>query len=155
VKYDDASWHHGGGDFPEDLPEEAAATHTGMFLAWALMSGFAGPIYLDDPSESISKLQARSLTPGQFFLDTSDGKFVDEDLNEEGNAFAQAYFDLKRSRYLSDYEAVLVGDLPSQYHVPDTWRSYDTLKPLLDQRLAEWRQGSLRPQKPWWKFWNT
>ena len=33
-KYDDASWHYGG-DFPKDLPIEAGATHTGMFLALA------------------------------------------------------------------------------------------------------------------------
>src|SRR6266404_3538306 len=36
MKYDDASWHYGG-DFPEDLPREAGATHTGMFVAWALL----------------------------------------------------------------------------------------------------------------------
>jgi hypothetical protein len=36
MKYDDASWHFGG-EFPKDLPEEAAATHTGMFVAWAFL----------------------------------------------------------------------------------------------------------------------
>jgi len=41
MKYDDASWHYGG-DFPDDLPDEAGATHTGMFLAWALLSGLGG-----------------------------------------------------------------------------------------------------------------
>jgi hypothetical protein len=40
MKYDDASWHCAG-DFPKDLPEAAGATHTGMFLAWALLSGLA------------------------------------------------------------------------------------------------------------------
>ncbi|MGN6118448.1 MAG: DUF7832 domain-containing protein, partial [Rhodanobacter sp.] len=43
MKYDDASWHYGG-DFPKDLPDEAGATHTGMFVAWALLSGLAGQI---------------------------------------------------------------------------------------------------------------
>ncbi len=35
MKYDDASWHFGG-DYPSDLPQENACTHTGVFLAWAL-----------------------------------------------------------------------------------------------------------------------
>ncbi|WP_265102660.1 hypothetical protein [Acinetobacter sp. 'aerobic (ED)'] len=36
MKYDDASWHYGG-DFPADLPQEAGATHIGMFLTWMLL----------------------------------------------------------------------------------------------------------------------
>src|SRR5688572_23363485 len=40
-KYDDADWHYGG-DFPEDVPEQAGATHMGMFVAWAWSAGLAG-----------------------------------------------------------------------------------------------------------------
>ncbi|MEW5835844.1 MAG: hypothetical protein AB1832_12330, partial [Pseudomonadota bacterium] len=67
-----------------------------------------------------------------------DGKFIDENLNDQGNAFAAAYFDLERGSYLLDYENVLGAGLPSLYHVPDTWQSFDTLKPVLDSRFANW-----------------
>jgi len=31
AKYDDASWHYGG-EYPENISEENASTHIGMFL---------------------------------------------------------------------------------------------------------------------------
>jgi hypothetical protein len=141
LKYDDASWHYGG-DFPEDLPDEAGATHTGMFVAWALLSGLSGSIHIEDFPEDIPKLRERTLTPGQFFLASCDGKFTDEDLNAEGNSFVQAYFDFEKGNYLADYESALGEGLPTMYHVPDTWASFDMLKPILDRRLREWRRDT-------------
>lgn len=106
MKYDDASWHYGG-KFPKDLPPEAGATHTGMFVAWALLNGLAGEIYSTDFPDQIPKLVSRSLTPGRFFLEACDGKFTDDDSNEEGNAFAQAYFDFEKGHCIADYEGSL------------------------------------------------
>ena len=141
MKYDDASWHYGG-DFPKDLPFEAGATHTGMFVTWALLNGLGGEIHTVAFPDDIPKLRSKSMTPGAFFLSSCDGKFTDEDLNPEGNAFAEAYFNLSGGQYLSDYEATLGGDAPSLYHVADTWDNYERLQPLLNQRLAEWRRAS-------------
>jgi hypothetical protein len=140
MKYDDASWHYGG-DFPRDLPDEAGATHAGMFLAWALLSGLAGRMHVDEFPRDLEALRTRSITPGQFFLTHCDGKFIDENLDDRGNAFAAAYFDFEKGRYLADYEGVLGSDLPSLYHVPDTWQSFDRLKPTLDSRFSEWLAG--------------
>lgn len=137
MKYDDASWHYGG-DFPKDLPDEAGATHSGMFLAWALLSGLAGPIHLNDFPDDLRKLRARQVTPGRFFLDTCDGKFTDEDLDDRGNAFARDYFDLQKGTYLRDYTKVLGGSVPTLYHVKDTWDNFDRVKPVLDRRFSEW-----------------
>ncbi len=110
-----------------------------MFVAWALLSGLAGDRHLADFPEDIPSLRNRSTTPGAFFLSCCDGKFTNEDLNEEGNAFALAYFDFKNGQYLKDYGAAVAGDLPTLYHVPDTWLTYEKLQPVLDQRLMEWR----------------
>ena len=41
---------------------------------------------------------------------------------------------------MADYEDVLGDDLPSLYHVEDTWANFDRLAPVLDARLAEWRR---------------
>jgi len=139
MKYDDASWHYGG-QFPKDLPNEAGATHTGMFVAWALLTGLAGEIHTEELPEGLEKLRSRSVTPGQFFLEACDGKFTDEDLNDEGNAFAQEYFDFDRGAYMNDYDQLLAKGLPSQYHVQDTWTNFDKLRHVLDKRLDDWRR---------------
>ena len=138
MKYDDASWHYGG-KFPKDLPIEAGATHTGMFVAWAFLSGLAGDIHIEDAPEDLSRLKSRTITPGAFFLGFCDGKFTDEDLSDEGNAFAQSYFDFDNGKYLADYEAILSLGLPELYYVKDTWENFDLLKPVLDNRFNEWK----------------
>ena len=138
MKYDDASWHSDG-DFPAGLPAEAGATHIGIFLAWALLTGLGGEAHTSEMPEGIAGLRERSITPGSFVLQFCDGKLTDEDLNEEGNAFAAAYFGFEKGSFLADYEACLAEDLPSLYNVPDTWSTYEAIQPVFDRRLAEWR----------------
>jgi hypothetical protein len=139
MKYDDASWHYGG-DFPKDLPDAAGATHTGMFVAWALLAGLAGKIHINDFPEFLEKLRSHTITPAGFFLEACDGKFTDEDLNDEGNAFTQVYFDLERSSYLADYNRTLAKGLPSLYHVRDTWDNFEKLRPILETRFKNWQK---------------
>ena len=137
-KYDDASWHYEG-DFPRDMPIEAGGTHIGMFLAWALLSGLSGELHLVDLPEELEQLRSRTVTTGAFFMKACDGKLTEEDMNDEGNAFAQNYFEAQTGQYLYDYENTLGGDLPDLYHVADTWENFERIKPLLDQRFGEWR----------------
>lgn len=144
MKYDDASWHYGG-NFPVDLPPEAGAIHTGMFLAWAILSGLVGALHQAESQEVITRLEQRRITPGEFFIQACDEKFTDEDLNEEGNAFTQEYYDSKAGLYLNDYEEVLGGELATLYHIADTWDNYDLIKPVLDRRFAEWRSKRVKP----------
>ena len=153
MKYEDVSWHYPADEYPKELPREAAGTHAGMFLAWALLGGLAGDIHVREMPDGIASLQARNTTPGRFFIEQCDGKLTDENLNEEGNRFAAVYLDPDKGLYLKDYDAVLCAGLETAYHVPDTWQNYDKLKPRLDRRLDEWRRGVLG-RKPWWKFWE-
>lgn len=138
--YDDASWH-GGDDFPADLPPEAAATHAGLFLAWALLAGLGGEHHVIDSAEDLERLRARKLTPGEYFLAVCDGKLTDEDFSKEGNAFTRAYYQQDGASFIGDYREYLAKGLPSEYHVADGWTSYDKLLPVLDRRLANWRRG--------------
>lgn len=138
MKYDDASWHYGG-DFPKDLPDEAGATHTGMFVAWSLLSGLAGEIHTNDFPDALEKLKTRSITPGSFFLQYCDGKFTDEDLSELGNKFATYYYDLDSGDYIADYEKLLLGDLATPYHIQDTWNNFDKLKIVIDKKFSDWK----------------
>jgi hypothetical protein len=38
---------------------------------------------------------------------------------------------------------MLGGGLASVYHVPDTWQTYASLKPVLDRRFDDWRGAGL------------
>jgi hypothetical protein len=141
-KYDDAGWHSGG-DFPRDLPPEAGATHIAMFFAWALLNALGSEEGLMmDRNELLSLLHDRLLSPAQIFARASDDKFLSDDLNDEGNAFAVAYYE-NSNGYLADYGEILTENLPSPYHVNDSWETFDLLKPKLDSRLEEWRRGIL------------
>lgn len=140
MKYDDASWHYAG-DFPDNLPEEAGATHIGMFLTWALINDIAGELHLDASRESINKVKNHEMTGSEFLLKECDGKFTNEDLNDEGNSFTQHYFGDGDGygKYINDYQEALSSGLPSMYHVEDSWENFSTLKPLLDKAYQEWK----------------
>jgi len=141
LKFDDASWHSGG-DFPTDLPAEAAATHIGMFVGWCLLNGLAGELHTVEFSNELKFLQNRETTPGAWFLEHCDGKFTDEDVNEEGGSFAASYYEGELPEYVSDYEKAVGQGLASLYHVPDTWDSYNSLEPVIASRFSEWKKKS-------------
>ncbi len=138
MKYDDTSWHYGG-DFPENLPDTAGATHIGMFVAWCLLNGLAGAIHLDDFPEELENLKERKLTPGAWFIQAVDEKFTDEDLSEEGNKFTEFYYDFDNGNYLGDYESSVGQGLESTYEVPNTWDAYDQLSPVIQKRFDAWK----------------
>lgn len=142
MKYDDASWHYGG-NFPEDLADEAGATHIAMFVAWALLSGLGGELH----EGMTGPLKTRSVTPRSFFLEACDGQFTDEDLSADGNAFAAVYYQTSADKpatqidYFADYQDCLLDKVASVYHIADSWANFDRLKPVLDRRWQDWRAG--------------
>lgn len=138
MKYDDASWHSGG-YFPTDVPEDAGATHAGIYVAWLLLNGMVEEEFAEEMQEELQALASRTMTPGQFLLQCSDGKFVDDLIDEEANAFTREYYAPDDSLFGDDYFEVLVGELPTLYHVEDSWANYDLFAPVLEKRIAEWR----------------
>jgi hypothetical protein len=136
TKYEDASWH-AEGDFPPDLDPERACTHIALFLGWAVDRGLEGEFLREECDELLAAFRARRLSPIELLHAAADDQLTDEDLNDEGNAFAAEYLDNKY--YYTDYESVLGGDLPSLYHVECTWENYELMAARLDLRLAEWR----------------
>jgi hypothetical protein len=148
MKYDDASWHYGG-DFPQDLPQEAGATHIALFLAWAASSNLLGELHTEEEPELLARLLDRSVSPASWFVAACDGKFTDEDLTDVGNAFAMDYYgdpEAAERKYLNDYCATF-AEFKDVYRVPDDWQSYERLKPRLDKRFADWKS----PRSPGWR----
>jgi hypothetical protein len=146
VKYDDASWHYGG-NFPKGLPNEAGATHIGMFLAWMLLNGFASEELVEDAQEDIDSLKNRSITGASFLMEVLDEKLTDNDFNDDGNAFAKAYYEGKDndSRYIDDYFEAFGVNEKSLYEVPDTWENYDKLSTRMSERFEKWNADD-RPE---------
>ncbi|MEO7100992.1 MAG: hypothetical protein ABI162_16670 [Luteolibacter sp.] len=138
-KYDDADWHYGG-DFPSDLPNAAGATHIGMFVASCILQGLVGELHAEDFPEELEGLQSREITPGAWLIAACDEKFTDEELNDEGNAFAMDYYYSDGAQYLSDYERTLCRGLKTAYHAQDTWESFDKIDKVIRERFTEWRK---------------
>jgi len=147
MKYDDAAWHYEG-DYPADLPPQAAATHIGMYLAWLYLNDHCSEEAEDDFAEELQALRARQITGGEYLRSVCDEKLTDDDLDADGNAFTLAYYQGKDndSKYYDDYAATfgtsLGGDL---YTVADTWENYDKLAQKLDARYNDWLQQG-RPE---------
>ncbi len=140
MAYDRMDWHYGG-NFPSDLPSEAGGTHIGMFLAWAIIRGLEGEVHRTDAAAAVEAVRNRTMTGREFLMEQCDEKFWEDDLNDEGNAFAKFYYEGEGPKsYLADYERALGRNLPTLYHIQDTWTNFDALAPVIDRRFAEWRR---------------
>jgi hypothetical protein len=143
--YDRADWHAGAENYPKDLPPEAAGTHIGMFLAWAILRDRIGDLHRAESADALVAVWQRRMTGRDFLFEACDGKFWPSDLSDEGNAFARVYWQdgaggIRSDGYLADYERTLGGDLPDLYRVADTWENFDVLARVLDRRFEEWRR---------------
>ena len=146
--YDKAKYHCGG-QFPPDQTIEQAMVHTGMYLGWIIDTELYS-VELAEDRETIDAFKARKITGPQVYQKRS-GCFTESMLNDEGNAFSQFYYDIEFGRYLADYEDTLCQDLPSLYHVKDTWENYYRIKAVIDTRFLGWKKRNA--PKPW-VFWK-
>ena len=157
MPYDRGDWHYGG-DYPAGLPDENGSTHIGQYMAWAFEQGMAGKLHREESAKALKQLARREITGRDFLIEYCDEKFTDEDLNDLGNAFTTDYYDEKSAfaqaygNYIQDYCDVFNRyaeeqgfEYASTYHVENTWENYDRLKPMLDQRFAEWKTWSADP----------
>jgi hypothetical protein len=138
----------------ERLPPGHAATHIGMFLAWAALHQLINDYHEQHSAELVAKLRNRQLTGREFFQAACQEQLAEKDLNVEGNAFAEHYYrDAagERAAYFADYKKTLAAHLPSFWHVADTWENYDRLEPVITRRYEEWKNP---PRKRWWQFWK-
>jgi hypothetical protein len=112
----------------------------GMFLGWAILAELASPEFLDSWPDEIADFKNRRLTAPELFESCCDNKLTDEDLSEEGNRFARDYYE--GGRYFDDYvDTAMTDDMPSVFHVPDDWPTFENVRVMLDQRYAQWKQS--------------
>jgi len=133
---DCADWHSGGG-YPPELPSDNAGTHIGMYLAWIILRDLCSKELIQQSADTYNWVRSREVTGRDLLFTKLDGKFSDELLSPEGSAFTRSYY--QTNGYANDYDRVLGADLPTLYHVKDTWENFQKLAPVLDDRLAAWR----------------
>lgn len=129
MTYDDAS-----------LRALATLPHTALFVAWAVQRSLTSRNFQADFDYEINSLVERTLTPGLFFRQCCDSRLNAEDLNRQGNAFVAHYLAIENGQFAADCQDLLAtkGDRPSS--VADTWDNFDSLKPRLDERFAQWQK---------------
>lgn len=161
MKYDDASWHSGG-EFPSTSPEEFGGTHIALMLKWCFEKGWAGELHTGDNPEDVERVLHGELTATDFLFTWCDGKFTDEDLNAEGNAFMRHYYE--RGTYLHDYEArfgdqmYVAGEDGHDFAefsemVEARYRTFTSERTASEAAPPEGDNQAVRGKRRWWQFW--
>jgi len=131
---DKFDYHSGARDFPRGVPRKNGGTHIGMFLDWARARGLLNE---DLHSPIGSWLFRHGVISGRTFASAfGDRSFQSgDDLNDTGDAFANAYYD----EYLQDYDSLFADQYETIYHVAYSRQNCKRVADLLDQRYATWR----------------
>jgi len=158
VKYDDASWHYGG-SFPEGMSEEQGFIHIGMYLGWLIDHNLLSKEFREEFQSEIVGFKDKMIS-GVDIIKMMDGKLVSGDLNMEGNAFSQSYYE----KYLEDFSMLTdSARMSSDYSVKDSWDNYKIIKNMIDRKYIGWKamieetvadESADERKKAWWKFWK-
>src|ERR1043166_1516740 len=101
--------------------------------------------------KELKLLHEREKTPGDFLMNVLGEKLIAADFSDEGNAFVRSYYQDKKGRlgiYLDDYsETFDRSDLPSLYHVEDSWENFDKLAKVIDRRFREWKRSRKKKRR--------
>ena len=138
-----------GGDFPATSPKEYDGTHIALFVKWCFIKGWAGQLHLDESPEDVAQVVNGEMPATEFLFKNLDGKFTDEDLTEEGNRFASAYYG-EKSDYLTDY-ATAFG--PLLYMAPESDHDFARFSQMMEKRWDALNKPQQSSNKPWWKIW--
>lgn len=134
--YDNAK-NHFLGNFPESLPIEQAYVHIGMYLGWIIENEHYSEFFEDEAAVQMIRFQRREISC-TILSEMWDGYLGHELFSKTGNMFTYYYYG--GGIYRKDYQTVLAGDLPSIYHVQDTWFNYEKMSKKITARFEEWKK---------------
>lgn len=142
IVFDKAKWHIDG-DFPKDLSSHQGYVHTGFFIGWLLKRDLFDELFKTENANGINQFLAHEITCVSFFEEYMDGIFSSENLTDDAVRFTKYYYGLpsgeEDSRYINDLLDVLVLDLPTIYHVKDTWDNFETIQRVINQNYETWQ----------------
>lgn len=131
MAYDKANWHSSG-EFPADSPEAYGGTHIGLYLRDCFIQGWAGEIHTDEEPDAVASVVQGEMSGTEFLYKYCDGKFTDEDLNDEGNAFTAEYYG-ENGRFLGDYQREFADHV---YLSPESAHDFVRFTRMIDERRA-------------------
>ena len=145
VVYDKAKYHL---DTVQEsgLEEEQSAVHTAFFLGWLMDNGLCSEEFVEDSRDDIAAYRRREKTALEVY-GLWDYCLIDDMLSDEGNAFAQSYFDFSTGKYIDDYVELLARKLPSEFHVPYTWKNQRRISHRISKRYSEWKAAANIPSR--------
>nr|WP_203907785.1 hypothetical protein [Rhizocola hellebori] len=125
----------------ERLPPDRAFVPAGFFFGWAVEAGLHNEEELlgDDVSGLLRRFSDRELTAARLFHSLA-GMLDEETLNDSGYAFAEDYVGWNAGQYFDDFRQLLARQLPTVWHVEDTWANYDRMKAQIEARYRTWLQ---------------
>jgi hypothetical protein len=138
--YDEAKWHKSGEFFPVNVPHSQAYVLYGFFIAWAIKNNLFSSEE-KKASVSLEDVKTEKATGASFYENNLDGVFLHEDLNAEGQAFAQFYLSPSPGPvpYFIDYDSAFKGIDP--YLVKDTWNNYQQIAPVISKSYENWKKS--------------
>lgn len=134
--YDNAKSHFLG-NFPESLPIEQAYVHIGMYLGWIIDNDLYSETFEDEADIQIFRFKRREISC-TILSEIWDGYLGHELFNRTGNMFTYYYYG--GGLYHTDYQNLLVKELPSIYHVKDSWENYDKIASRIRMRFEDWQK---------------
>ncbi len=134
--YDNAK-NHFLGNFPESLPIEQAYVHIGIYLGWVIEQELYSEFFEDEAGMQIFRFQRREICC-TILSELWDGYLGHELFNRVGNLFTYYYYG--GGIFRKDYTDLLAGDLPSIYHVQDTWENYEKMRAKITERFTQWKE---------------
>lgn len=123
------------------LPDEHASNHIVPMLRWLIENDLMSDFFRKEGEEPLARYRLGEISIHQLF-EWWDTCLVNEMLSDKGNAFAMHYFDYDNGQYLTDYQRILQGSLPSEFHVAYSEAGYSKLKSAIDQSYIAWLKAS-------------
>ncbi len=134
--YDNAK-NHFLGNFPDSLPIEQAYVHIGIFLGWIIDNELYSEYFEEEAFTEIYRFRRREISC-TILSEIWDGYLGYELFSHNGNLFTYYYYG--SGIYNKDYLSALANDLPSIYHVQDTWDNYEKVCLKISERHEEWKK---------------
>lgn len=135
--YDKATQHFLTGGFPDNLPIEQAHVHIGMYMGWIIDAELYSEYFEEESDTQIYRFKRREISPA-LLSGTWNGYLASELFTEEGNMFTYYYYG--GGLFKKDYFKLLAQELPSIYHVKDSWENYDLISKKITERYQNWKK---------------
>jgi len=127
---DRIDWHSCADDFPPNMPYKNGGNHIGYFMEYLYKHDFI-PNNSGCAIEEYEKVKNGEMTGLEFLRKNCDGKFWEEDTNEEGLNFTNYLY----VYYLNNVESILEHH-PYEHSYSD--EGYQKVEKWLDEQFSTW-----------------